>query len=114
MTRLYIDQQEIPLPVAGLTSLEEVLKLVESTHLPPNTLIREIQVDGQPLSSEQFQSSPSALLEHIDERDRIEIFTATVWDIADDSIREAIDYLTRIEAVTPTLASSFRAYPGPE
>src|SRR5262245_23601532 len=114
MPRLYVDQQEVSLPAAGFTSLEEILKLVEETHLPPNTLIREIQVDGLPLSSEQFQSSPSTVLERIAERDRIEIFTANVWEIATDSIREAIEYLVRIETVTPALATSFRAHPGPE
>jgi hypothetical protein len=114
MARLYIDQREIELPAPVFRSLDQVLRHVEESHLAPNTLIREIQVDGQPLGSEAFQENPSRILEHIAERDRIEIFTGTVWDIARDSIREAVDYLGRVETISPDLALAFRASPGPD
>ena len=111
MTRLYVDKQEItPLP-PDLNSLDQVLKLVQRMHLSPNTVIRQVQVDGLPLISDDRTSS---IPERIDDREKIEIFTGTLQEVALDSIREAITYLERIEAATPSLASSFRAGAGPE
>jgi hypothetical protein len=111
MTRLYVDKQEIaPLP-PDLSSLDQVLKLVQSTHLSPNTVIRQVQVDGLPLISDDRNS---CIPERIDNREKIEIFTGTLREVALDSIGEAITYLERVETATPSLASSFRAAAGPE
>ena len=108
MTRLYIDKQEItPIP-PDLTSLEQILKLVEANHLPPRTIIRQVQVDGMPLIPEDQTFS---LPDRIDTREKIEIVTGTLSDVAVDSIREAVTYLERVEGATPSLAASFRLSP---
>src|SRR5262245_12027717 len=114
MARLYIDQREIELPAPCFTSLDQVLKHVEESHLQPNTLIRQIQVDGLPLASEAFQDNPSSILHRIAERERIEIVTGTVWDVAQDSLREAVEYLGRVESISPELAATFRSAPRAE
>ena len=110
MTRLYIDKQEVaPLP-PDMISLEQVLKLVETTHLSPNMIIRQVQIDGLPL----FQDDRAASLpERIDDREKIEITTSTLREVALDSVLEAITYLERVETATASLASSFRAHSGP-
>jgi hypothetical protein len=111
MTRLYIDKQEVaPIP-PDLTCMDQVLKLVEESHLSPQTVIRQVQVDGQPFMAEDRQACPQ---ERIDDREKIEIFTGKLSEVAGDSIREALTYLDRVEGATPLLAASFRAGPGPE
>jgi hypothetical protein len=111
MTRLYIDKQEVtPIP-PDLTSLEQVLKLVEANHLSPRTIIRQVQVDGLPLIPED---QAACLPDRIDNREKIEIITGTLSDVAVDSIREAVTYLERVESATPSLAASFRVSPGPD
>jgi hypothetical protein len=111
MTRLYIDKQEIgPLP-PDLHSLDQVLKLVENTHLSPNAIIRQIHVDGRPwLQDDQAACLPVG----VGDRETIEIVTGTLQEVALDSIREAITYLDRVGLATPSLASSFRAAAGRE
>jgi hypothetical protein len=111
MTRLYIDKREIaPLP-PDMTSLDQVLKLVEANHLAPQTIIRQVHVDGLPLLPED---RAACLPERIDNREMIEIFTGTLSEVAIDSIREAVTYLERVESATHSLATSFRLTPGPE
>jgi hypothetical protein len=111
MTRLYVDKQEIaPLP-PDLSSLDQVLRFVQRTHLSPNTIIRQVQVDGLPLIPDDHTS---CIPERIDGREKIEILTGTLREVALDSIREAITYLERVETATPSLASSFRSAAGPE
>jgi hypothetical protein len=106
MTRLYINKQEItPLP-PDLTSLEQVVKLVESDHLSPDTVIRDIQIDGQALIAD---NRTSEWPQRIDNREVIEIFTSSLQEVAIDSIQEAVIYLERIENATPSLAKSFRS-----
>ena len=114
MTRLFVDEQEIPFPILATTSLEQVVSHVENTHLPAASVIKQIHLDGQPLVSDGFMNDPSRLAQAIENRDRIDVFTGTVGEIARDSIREAVCYLDRIEAVTPSLAASFHLSPGPE
>jgi hypothetical protein len=105
MTRLYIDKQEVaPLP-SDLSSLDEVLRLVESSHLPSNVVIHQVQVDGIPLIQNEESNRFS---EHIRGQEKIEIFTSTLREVAIESIREAIAYLERAEAATHSLASSLR------
>ncbi len=109
MTRLYIDKREIAQLPADLTSLEQVVKLVEADHLSPDTVIRDIQIDGQSLASYEGEFR---IPERIDNRETIEIFTSTVREVALDSVQEAIVYLERIEKATPLLAASFRSQCG--
>jgi hypothetical protein len=54
------------------------------------------------------------MLDRIDTRDKIEIFTGTLNEIASDSITEGLAYLDRIESATPSLAESFRFCPRQE
>ena len=111
MTRLYIDEQEVdPIP-PDLRSLDQVLKLVEGTHLPANTIIRRIQVDGLPWMPDGRKACATA---GVGDRHKIEIFTGTLLEAAIDSIREAITYLERVEAATPSLVSSLRLAAGRE
>jgi|WetSurMetagenome_2_1015567.scaffolds.fasta_scaffold292912_2 hypothetical protein len=111
MTRYFLDSQEIAIPFDAST-ITQVLKHVEAVHLSPNTVVRQIQVDGLPLvpdPKEQFD-----LRCEIEKRDRIEIFTGTVRDIADNSISEALDYLDRVEAAIPSLSNTFQTSPNSE
>ncbi len=111
MTRLYVDRQEVsPIP-AGLTSIEQVLKLVEANHLSPQEVIRRVEIDGLPLIPED---GGECLTDRIDDREKIEIFTGTITEVAIDSMREATTYLDRVESATPSLINSFRGDPGQE
>jgi hypothetical protein len=112
MTRYFVNEREIAPPL-DISSLDQILKHVEGFHLPPNSAIRQIQVDGQPLISETYPDS-GEILQQIENREKVEIFTGTVSEIAHDSIIEAIAYLNRIEAVTPSLSECFQNSPGPE
>jgi len=112
MTRYFLNEREIA-PPGDMSSFDQILKHVEKSHLPPDSVIRQIQVDGHPLVPESFVD-PGEILRQMESRDRIEIFTATVLEVARDSVFEAIDYLERVETVTHSLASSFQISPGPE
>jgi hypothetical protein len=105
MTRLYIDKQEVaPLP-SNLSSLDQVLKLVESNHLPSDVVICQVQVDGIPLIQDE---ASDCFPEQICGQEKIEIFTSTLREVALESIREAMTYLDRAEVATHSLASSLR------
>jgi len=111
MTRFFLDSQEISLPF-DVSSLNQILKHIEAYHLSANTVVRQIQVDGHPLLVDSEETGD--LLCQIDKRDRIEIFTGTVTDIAFDSIGQACQYLDRVEAAIPSLSTAFQDSPGPE
>jgi hypothetical protein len=113
MTRLYINDKEIAPPL-DVSSLNQILRYIESTHLPANSVVRKIQIDGLPLMPENLSNGQSKLLDQIDTRDKIEIFTGTVAEIAQDSVAEALAYLDRIETATPSLIISFQTTPGHE
>jgi hypothetical protein len=112
MTRYYLNEREIAPPL-DMSSFDKILKHVEDCHLPPNSVVRQINIDGQPIISESFPE-PGELFSQLENREKIEIFTGTVSEIAHESIIEALAYLDRIESITPSLASSFQIYPGPE
>jgi hypothetical protein len=112
MTRYFINEREIAPPL-NISSLDQILKHVEDIHLPPNSVIRQINIDGHPLVADSFPN-PGDILRQMENRDKVEIFTGTISEIAHDSLVEALAYLDRIESVTPSLASSFQIYPGPE
>ena len=112
MTRYFINEREIASP-ADFSTLDQILKHAEDCHLPPNSIIRQINIDGQPLISDSFPN-PGEILKQLEKQDKVEIFTGTVSEIAHESIVEALAYFDRIETVIPSLASSFQLYPGPE
>ena len=111
MTRFFIDNQEIAIPF-DISSLNEILKHVENSHLSPDAVVRQIRVDGLPLMPVPEESSD--WLYETEKRDKVEIFTGTVREIAHDSIVDALEYLDRVESAIPSLAISFQTNPGPE
>jgi hypothetical protein len=113
MTRFFVNDLEIA-PPSDASSLSQVLKHVESSYLPPNSVVRQIQIDGFPLVPDTATQNQSEMLGQIEMREKIEFYTGTLMEIAHDSIAEALEYLDRIEAATPSLAESFRTYPGAE
>jgi hypothetical protein len=113
MTRFFVNDREITPPLE-MSSLGQVLRHVEASYLPPNSVVREIQIDGIPMMSDIDSQIQPEMLGQIDTRERIEFYTGTLTQIAHDSIAEAMEYLDRIEAATPSLAESFRTYPGAE
>ena len=105
MTRLYIDKQEVaPIP-QDLNSLDQVIRFVERDHINGDAIIRQVQIDGRPLISD---GNTNSFPDFIADKEKIEIFTGTLQEVALDSIREAIAYLERVETITPILANSFR------
>jgi len=114
MTRIFLNEREIQSPLPGYASLDEILKHVERSYLAPNDVIRQIHVDGLPLLLDESGALPADLIQGIEKRERVEISTGTLQEIASDSVREAISYLDRIETAIPSLASSFRVFPGQE
>jgi hypothetical protein len=111
MTRFFLDSQEISLPFDA-SSINQILKHVEDFHLSPNTVVRQIQVDGLPLLVDSGETGD--LLCQIENRDKVEIFTGTIAEIAFDSIGQACEYLDRVEAAIPSLSMAFQSLPGPE
>lgn len=114
MTRLFVNNQEVTLPPPSLSSLEQVIKHVEDNLLPPDAIIRQVNLDGQPVDAGNCQADPAMILGDLAKRERVEVFTCTVREIAQDSIRESGAYLERIEALIPSIAMAFRDFPGPE
>ena len=108
MTRLFVDAREIPFPPGGICSLDQVLRHIELTELPPDSAIRQVHIDGVPVLEESSSCSG------VDQRDKIEVFTAAMGDIARDSIAEANSYLDRVKSVIPSLSMSFQDLPGPQ
>jgi hypothetical protein len=113
MTRVFINEREIAPPL-DISSLDQIVKHVEDVHLAPDSVIRRICVDGLSLFPDVLHEGAREILRQIENRDKVEIFTGTLQEIARDSIMEAMAYLDRIEAVTPSLATSFQVRPGPE
>ena len=112
MTRFFINEREVNIPI-NVSSLDQILQHAEDFHLPPNSVIRQINVDGLPLMLD-FPQNSGEIFKQTENRDKIEIFTGTLIEIANDSIREALAYLQRIEELTPSLATGFQISPGPE
>jgi hypothetical protein len=108
MTRLFIDAREVPFPPGVNCSLDQILRHVELTELPPDSAIRQVHIDGAAVLEESTASSG------LDQRERIEVFTASLGDIARESISEANSYLDRVQTVIPALSKSFQDLPGTE
>lgn len=113
MTRLFVDAQEIAPPPSVFSSLDNVIRHVEENHLPPDSVIRRIQVDGVPFEGSESAAASGTPAPPLPARQKVEVFTGTLRDVASDSIDEAVAYLERIESVSPSLVSSFRSGPGP-
>jgi len=113
MTRFFVDNKEIAPPL-DISSLSEILKQVESTHLPPNSVVRKIHIDGLPLEPDGFSGESAGTIDPIESRNTVEIFTGTLAEIAIASGGVAFAYLDRIEAAIPSLAESFRFCPSTE
>jgi len=114
MAKLYLNNEEVIPPPPGFSSLEQLIKHVESNLLPPNFVIKQVSLDGSPVDANASQDDQSVLLGDLTRREKIEITTCTLKDIALESIGEALSYLERAETLTPSIASSFRDFPGPE
>lgn len=114
MTKLFVNNVEVVLPVNGLTSLEQVFRHVEQTHLTENSVIRHVHVDGLPVGSDELQSDLNSSPINIQNRHRIEVHTGTIAEVAKDSIAEALAYLDRMAPVLSSVGASFCATPGPE
>ena len=109
MTRFFVNNTEIAAP-EDLSSLDNIIKQIESSHLPPHSIVRSIHIDGTSLTPDSADQG----LHQIDAREKIEIFTGTVEEVANESISEALQYLDRIKAVTPSVAMGFQCSPGAE
>jgi len=109
MTRLFVDKREVAAIPPDINSLDQVIRLVEKDHISGGTIIRQVQIDGRPLIQDaSIQSLPDCIAN----KEKIEIFTGTLHEVALDSIQEAVAYLERVEATTPMLANSFRTSVG--
>ena len=98
----------------GIQFLDQVIKHIEVNELPPCTLIRQVHVDGEPVVSQATDGNGNQFPSWISVREKVEIFTGTVAEVAGEATQEALFYLDRVEAITPSLASSFQVSPGPE
>ncbi len=114
MTRLFVDACEVPFSQSGFATIEEVVRHVQDNHLAPGCVIRQINVDGAPLALENLVCDTTGEGEWIQSRDRIQIVTGTIWEVAAQSVREAAIYLVRIEPAIPRLAAAFHGSPAPE
>jgi hypothetical protein len=110
MTRYFINDREIAAP-ASFTSFDQVLRNMEESHLAPDTVIRQIYVDGQPFTLDALNGSTK---ESIDNLERIEIVTSPLIEVAKDSIDGALEYLSQVEMLTPSLSAKFQDSPDAE
>jgi len=112
MARIYVDALEVPSPPPGLATLADVLKHVEQNYLGPDSVVRQVCIDGAPLVIDDLIHDASAAMARVTFRESIEITTGTLTEVAGESIGEAIAYLRRIEPAILELASGFRDLPG--
>ncbi len=113
MTRIYVDAREVPCLPQGVATLADVLKHVEQNYLGPDSVVRQVCVDGAPLVVDDLIHDASAAAARVTFRESIEITTGSLNDVASESIGEAIAYLRRVEPAILELAAGFRDMPGP-
>lgn len=111
MPRFFIDQCEIDAPPRETSSLDQLIKHIETKHLAPNAIIRDISIDGSALDEKDVAEDSSQFIEKLENGNRIDICTSSISDVAIESVQEAISYLGRVEALTPSLALSFQGSP---
>jgi hypothetical protein len=114
MPRFYINEVEIPPPPPDICSFDQFLKHVEDKHLDSKSIIQEINVDGIAVESDEMAEDSCRFSREFGQGQKIAITTTTIGAIAQSSIAEAISYLDRIEAITPSLSISMQSSPGPE
>jgi hypothetical protein len=85
MTRLYVDKQEVAAIPQDLNSLDQVIRLVERDHINGDAIIRQIQIDGRPLIPD---GNAHFLPDCIADKEKIEISTGTLQEVADASTFE--------------------------
>ena len=112
MTRFYVNEREI-VPPAGIKSFDEILKHVDGNQLPPNSVVRMVNIDGNPIRDDLFED-PAGIIKRMENGEKVEIITGTVEEIVHDSLSEAFAYLERAEEGIPALAQNFQTDPGPE
>jgi hypothetical protein len=113
MTRFYIDEREIS-PPPEISSLNQILAHFQDAEIPPNSIVRMISINGIPILKEDLSQNNVEINRKVSCSEKVEIVTGTVEEIVRDSIAEALEYLDRVEAITPSLASCFQTNPGPE
>jgi len=113
MTRLFVDAHEVPYPLAGFATVDEVVRHVEENHLPPDCVIRQINVDGNPLHVEELAGEARSGCGCIGSRNSIEVITGTIWEVAAESVEAAEEYLSRVEPAISRLAAAHRGTPDP-
>jgi hypothetical protein len=114
MTMIFVDNREIE-PPKDNSSMSQILKYVEDSHLAQNSAVWQIQVNGLPLVSNGFSEGMNrAGPVPMNAWDKVDIFTGTRAEIARHAISEALDYVNRIESATSSLAKSFRTNIAPE
>jgi len=112
MTRIFMDNREIE-PPNDSSSVGQILKYIDETHLAGDRVVRKVQVNGYRLMPDDLVSgAEQAMADRPDERlDKVEIYTGNLAEIARGSITEALAYLDRIEGLIPSLAWSYRKQP---
>ena len=109
-----LNNREIECPKDN-SSLSQILKYVEDSHLAQNSAVWQIQVNGlQLIPNGLSQSRDRTALGPMNASDKVEIVTGTLAEIARHAISEALDYVDFIESATPSLVRSFRTNPLPE
>jgi hypothetical protein len=111
MTRVFLNDAEVAGLPEGLLSLGEVIRHIEVVSLPRDTVIRQIHLDGSPVIRATETETAACLKASLTGQEKVEIFTGSIREVSSESIREAIDYLSRVEAVIPSMGSSFQALP---
>jgi hypothetical protein len=107
MTKYFLNDREITAPT-NFSSLDQLLKHMEESHLASDTVIRKIHIDGHPFALDELNGRA---VDDIENRERVELFTSTLMEVATDSINEAVEYLARIEILVPSLSIKFQDSP---
>jgi hypothetical protein len=112
MIRLYVDSREVPVPDAP-TSWEQLIRHVESAHLPSGAGIRQIEMDGSSLSVDELLLLPFEGIARSPLTSTIRLHTDDIRQLAAQAAGEALSYLERVGPVIPSLASNLRGTASP-
>jgi hypothetical protein len=107
MAKYFLNDREITASTK-YTSIDQLLKHIEESYLASDTVIRRIHIDGNPFTLEDLSGSAVADIEN---REKVEVFTGTLMEVAKDSIDEAVEYLARVEMLVPSLSMKFQDSP---
>ena len=111
MIRVFVDEHEVPLPDFQSFGLDQIISHVEKSALKPNTVIRQIELDGKPFLPDDNWDTSGDELPTLGANGKVEIRTGTIWEVAQESTQEAAHYLARLEAASSALAKGFRNGP---